>query len=96
MTASEAGDTTAQAGARRRRPGRPPTVPLSEFGKEPPPPPPVRITPRQIVTGVISLLVVAAILWVVLVYFGGIANQRWSQSRCLDVRVAAEDPSCQR
>ncbi|HEU5317867.1 MAG TPA: hypothetical protein VFX49_17280 [Chloroflexota bacterium] len=87
MTASDASETAAQAGARRRRPGRPPTVPLSEFGKEPPPPPPVRITPRQIAIGVVATLVTVAVLWVVLVYFGGIANQKWSQTRCLDVRV---------
>jgi hypothetical protein len=85
MTASEAGETEVQA--RRRRPGRPPTVPLSEFGKEPPPPPAIQVTPRQIAIGVAVGLVVIAVLWVILVYFGGIANARWSQTRCLDVRV---------
>jgi hypothetical protein len=87
MTASEAGEGTAQGVARRRRPGRPPTVPLSEFGKEAPPPPPIRVTPRQIAIGTAVTLVVVALLWLVLVYLGGIANSRWSQTRCLDVRV---------
>ena len=73
---------------RRRRGNRPPTVPLSEFGKEPPPPPPIRLTPRQIVGGIIATVVTIAVLWVVLVYFGGIGDAKWSQgSRCLDVRV---------
>ncbi len=88
MTAGEAGQVgQAEGGARRRRPGRPPTVPLSEFGKAPPPPPPIQLTPRQIGIGVAVSLAVVGVLWVILVYFGGIADAKWSQTKCLDVRV---------
>ncbi len=87
--ASTSESPTADAQApRRRRGNRPPTVPLSEFGKEPPPPPPIRLSPRQIVVGVIATVITIAVLWVILVYFGGIGDAKWNQgSRCLDVRV---------
>jgi hypothetical protein len=71
----------------RRRANRPPTVPLSEFGKEPPAPPPVRLSPRQIAIGLIVTAVVLTVLWIAIVWAGGIGTAKWSQTRCLDVRV---------
>ncbi len=81
-----AGDATG-APTRRRRADRPQTVPLSEFGKEPPPPPRQSLTPREMAIAGAITLVTLVILGVFLVSIGRIADQRWSNSRCLDARV---------
>ena len=63
MSGAQAPGTAAAAGegtTRRRKPTRPPTVPLADFGKAPPPPPRIRLTPRQIVTYTASGIVVVA------------------------------------
>jgi hypothetical protein len=80
---------TATAGeetTRRRKPNRPPTVPLSEFGKAPPPPPRVRLTPRQIVTYTASGLVLVLCIWFASVWIGQRSDQIWSGAGALDQR----------
>ena len=80
-------DTEVQAAsARRKRPGRPPTVPLSEFGKAPPPPPPIRLTPRQIVTYASVTLVLVVVIWVGSVWIGQRSDAIWSNAGNVDQR----------
>ena len=84
-SAAPAGATAAP----RRRTDRPATVPLSEFGNEVPPPPRQRLTPRQIATGAAVALITLALLWVILVWAGGIATEKWSGAGWMDARAKA-------
>lgn len=83
--AAPAGATAAP----RRRTDRPATVPLSEFGKEVPPPPRHRLTRQQIVVGAAVTIVTLTLLWVILVWAGGIATEKWSGAGCVDARAKA-------
>ena len=76
----------AEETTRRRKPNRPPTVPLSEFGKVPPPPPRVKLTPRQIVTYSVSGLVLVLVIWFASVQIGQRSDQIWSGAGGLDQR----------
>ncbi|HEU5316186.1 MAG TPA: hypothetical protein VFX49_08770 [Chloroflexota bacterium] len=71
----------------RRRPGRPPTVPLADFGK--PPPPPARTPTDWRVVARNSAL--AAVLLLVLAWGIMLVTARseaiWGQTRYLDQRV---------
>ncbi|CAA9249440.1 MAG: hypothetical protein AVDCRST_MAG77-2094 [uncultured Chloroflexi bacterium] len=85
----DAAHGTGTAGAeapRRRRPDRPPTVPLSEFGKEPPPPPRVQLTHRQIATYSAVTLAVLLIVGIIAVQVGNASSSYWSRAGCIDAR----------
>ena len=72
------------AAPRRRKPARPPTVPLAEFGKAPPPPPRVRLTPRQIAIYTVSGIALSLMLWFAAVQFERL--DRWSNAGNIDQR----------
>ena len=79
--APAAEDTT-----RRRKPNRPPTVPLSEFGKAPPPPPRIRLTPRQIATYSATGIVLVLVLWFGAVQIGQAGDAQWRNAGNIDQR----------
>ena len=74
------------AAPRRRKPARPPTVPLSEFGKAPPPPPRIRLTPRQIATYTSAGLVLVLVIWFASVQIGQRSSEIWSNAGYIDQR----------
>ena len=76
----------AEETTRRRKPVRPATVPLSEFGKAPPPPPRVRLTPRQIATYTVSGLVLVAVIWFGAVQIGRAGDEAWRNAGNIDQR----------
>ena len=87
MTGAPAsGAAAGQETTRRRKPARPPTVPLSEFGKAPPPPPRIRLTPRQIATYSASGVVLVFCLWAFSAWVGQRADQIWSNAGQIDQR----------
>lgn len=82
-----AGGTAApEAAPRRKRPSRPPTVALSEFGKAPPPPPRIKMTPRQIATYTVIGLAVVIVVWIGSVQVGQFADSYWSRAGNIDQR----------
>lgn len=76
----------AEETTRRRKPNRPPTVPLSEFGKAPPPPPRIRLTPRQIVTYSVTGIVLVLVIWFGAVQIGRTADAQWRNAGNIDQR----------
>ena len=76
----------AEETTRRRKPNRPPTVPLSEFGKAPPPPPRVRLTPRQIATYTASGIALVLVIWFGAVQIGRAGDAAWSNAGNIDQR----------
>jgi len=76
----------AEETTRRRKPSRPPTVPLSDFGKAPPPPPRIKLTPRQIATYSASGLVLVLVIWFASVQIGQRSDQIWSNAGNIDQR----------
>ena len=76
----------AEETTRRRKPNRPPTVPLSEFGKAAPPPPRIRLTPRQIATYTASGIALILVLWFGAVQIGQRADAQWRNAGTIDQR----------
>ena len=74
------------AAPRRRKPNRPPTVALADFGKAPPPPPRIKLTPRQIATYSVVALVVILVVWFASVQIGQVADGYWSRAGNIDQR----------
>jgi hypothetical protein len=69
----------------RRRRGRPPTVPLAEFGKEPPPPPLITDW-GAVIRGTVLALVLLAVVWVGVLKITAASESYWQNANYLDQR----------